>query len=265
MAFNIPGLSIRSSQQAPDPQDNADDPRQQGVTPAVRPESRGGGSGEDDSVISVDDPEALMTAMLAGDFDVDDEDDEIDESKPSQQKELTPEQQAQADAANELITGLQETVNGFNLPDDFDFDKFNSSDPRDQKEALRSFGVHSAQTTVKAIVPLIAGVVQNMQTTMESQLKQQLDAMRNGMSRDNKMVSQIPQYSNPGYRKIIDSLDKQMLRAGIKDEAVRVKSIKNVLASMPIGRAGNQQSKPQQQGGNIGVPFGQGDDDGYFG
>ena len=198
---------------------------------------------ENDSQLDDDDDESIdPSEMLAGFFsDADGADN--DSIKPNTKKPAIESDDA-SDAVDPDIAALQssvhESIRNLRLPDDFNFDDFQSGDPRELRKAYQSLQQHAVVSAIQTIIPVMQRAFQQFDTTVNERITKNTQQFTQQTSNERILQREIPAYENPQFQGMVKHLDKQLRDRGVDDPVGRAKQINKLLAKLGVkGQSGN--------------------------
>jgi len=202
--------------------------------------------GENDSQLNDDDDESIdPSEMLAGFFSDADVADgaNADPIKPSS-KNPAIESADPSDAVDPDIAALQSSVNesirNLRLPDDFNFDDFQSGDPKELRKAYQSLQQHAVVSAIQTIIPVMQRAFQQFDTTVNERITKNTQQFTQQTSNERILQREIPAYENPQFQGMVKHLDKQLRDRGVDDPVGRAKQINKLLAKLGVkGQSGN--------------------------
>lgn len=175
-----------------------------------------------------------------------------------------------AEVLQNIRTQMAEKIQGVRLPDEFDFDKLNSQDPKEQRAAYQQVQQHTIVATIEALMPVLQQAFSQVNDSLEERINNSSSQLSSVANRDRIFEQEIPAFSDPKFRPMVLHLDKQLAAQGVDDVTGRARRIRTLLHKLgvtgdAIGQDGSGNSKRRGSSGtHIGTQSGNNALDSFF-
>lgn len=223
--FGIPGFGGRQQQQQAGPEGESEAPKQEENLPGAQDDL------DDESLAD------LMAGLYS-----EDESDPGQQQQQQQQQQPAGQQQPPAPDDEDsffpdperIAADTNERLKNLRIPDDFNFDELHSDDPATRRKAYQSLQQQSVVQAMQVTLPIMQTAIQAMQKQFEARLTRAMDDTRQGVSESSILMNEVPAYSNPEFKGLIQFLSEKQKKNGVKNPYDRAKAINKILTKMGI-------------------------------